>query len=162
MNKNILILTSLAVIVLLGGLYFLTQVPTTKPNEDRILEEESPKMVDVPKGSNEVASDAYVEYSPDTFNNLSEKKKVLFFYASWCPTCKSADSDFNTNSKKFPEDLVVIRINYNDSSTDDNEKALATKYGITYQHTFVLVDENGNEITKWNGGETDVLLSKIK
>jgi thioredoxin-related protein len=46
--------------------------------------------------------------------------------------------------------------------TDQEEKDLAKKYGITYQHTFVQIDSKGNEITKWNGGKTDELLAKIK
>ena len=36
------------------------------------------------------------------------------------------------------------------------------KYGITYQHTFVQIDAEGKEITKWNGGKIDELLTNIK
>lgn len=47
---------------------------------------------------------------------------------------------------QIPAGVVVFKTDY-DSSTD-----LKKKYAITYQHTFVLVDPNGNEIKKWNGG----------
>ena len=39
---------------------------------------------------------------------------------------------------------------------------LAKKYGITYQHTFVQIDSQGKEVTKWNGGQTDELAANIK
>lgn len=108
------------------------------------------------------SEDKYVEYSKATLESASSNRRVLFFYASWCPTCKPADADLKTNTDKFPTDVMVIRVNYNDTETDQDEKDLAIKYGITYQHTFVQIDEQGNEITKWNGGKTDELLAKIK
>ena len=42
------------------------------------------------------------------------------------------------------------------------KKELAQKYSITYQHTFVQIDAEGKEITKWNGGKIDELLTNIK
>lgn len=86
----------------------------------------------------------------------------LYFYANWCPICKPADADFKANSSKIPPDVTVIRVNYNDTDTGQEEKDLAKKYGITYQHTFVQIDAQGKEVTKWNGGQTDELLANIK
>lgn len=57
--------------------------------------------------------------------------------------------------------MVIFRVNYNDPETDDQEKELAKKYEITYQHTFVQVDEGGNVITKWNGGGLTELLENL-
>lgn len=104
----------------------------------------------------------YQEYSKATFDANTGKKRVLFFYANWCETCRPADADFKANESSFPEDLVLFRVNYNDPDTDQEEKDLARKYGITYQHTFVLVDGEGNEVKKWNGGQTEKLLSSVK
>ncbi len=108
------------------------------------------------------AESGYLEYSKSVLDKSATDRRVLFFYASWCPTCKPADEDFKTNTSKIPNDVTVIRVNYNDPETDQEEKDLAKKYGITYQHTFVQIDSQGNEITKWNGGKTDDLLAKIK
>ena len=66
------------------------------------------------------------------------------------------------NPNKIPKDVIVIRTNYNDPNTDQEEKDLAKKYGITYQHTFVQIDSTGKEIAKWNGGQTDELTANIK
>ncbi len=104
----------------------------------------------------------YVEYSKAALDQAADNRRVLYFYANWCPICKPADADFRANSNKIPADLTVIRVNYNDSDTDSQEKDLAKKYGITYQHTFVQIDSQGNEVTKWNGGQTDELIANIK
>lgn len=109
-----------------------------------------------------MAGSRYVEYSRLRLDSSSGNRRVLFFYASWCPTCKPADANFRKNISKIPEDVALIRVNYNDSETDQEEKDLAKKYGITYQHTFVQIDATGKEVTKWNGGQIDELIFNIK
>ena len=107
-------------------------------------------------------SNKYVEYSRAAYDESAHQRRVLFFYADWCSTCRPADASLQKNVDRFPNDLVVIRVNYNDNATDQEEKELAAKYGITYQHTFIQVDVQGNVVTRWNGGEIDQLLSKIQ
>ena len=100
----------------------------------------------------------YVEYSKSALDAAAENRRVLFFYASWCPTCKPTDADLKVNISKIPADVTVVRVNYNDPETDQEEKDLAKKYGVTYQHTFVQIDSDGKEVVKWNGGKTVELL----
>ncbi len=109
-----------------------------------------------------VAGSRYLEYSNEIFTSSASKRRVLFFFANWCPTCIPADTDFKTNMAQIPADVVVIRVNYNDTDTDADEKVLAQKYGITYQHTFVQIDGSGAVVSKWNGGQTRELLTKLK
>lgn len=109
-----------------------------------------------------VTTSRYKQYTPDTFTEAKNKKRVLFFYASWCPTCRPVDTELETKHDQIPENLVVFRINYNDTDTDEVEKNLATQYGITYQHTFVLVDDEGVAVTKWNGGGLSEILEHTK
>jgi hypothetical protein len=42
----------------------------------------------------------------------------------------------------------------------DNSDELKKKYGVTYQHTLVQVDKDGNLIKKWSGSPT--LTSLVK
>ena len=107
-------------------------------------------------------SSRYLSFTPAALADSVSTRRVLFFYASWCPTCIPADSDFKENASILPSDVTVIRVNYNDQGTDAQEKLLAKKYGVTYQHTYVQIDSNGNEVTKWNGGSSKDLLAKIK
>lgn len=104
----------------------------------------------------------YIEYSPGVLERTADKKRVLFFYANWCPVCKPLDQDLTKNPNVIPQGVVIIRVNFNDTSTDKDEEALAAKYGVTYQHTFVQIDKNGDAVTIWNGGGLNETLSKIK
>lgn len=151
------------VVVLAAVGYFLyannkTQsITKTSSTEDSSMNETSESM------DTDHANDSkYVIYSPMVFEEKAVGRRVLFFYANWCPTCRPADESFRENQSQIPGDLTVIRINYNDTETDEDEKALAQKYGITYQHTFVQIDSAGNQVTKWNGGQIDELLSNIQ
>jgi thioredoxin 1 len=103
----------------------------------------------------------YVEHSKGVVEERSNKRRVLYFYAQWCPTCKLADAEFKARSSEIPEGIVLIRVNYNDTETDQEEKDLAKKYAVVYQHTFVELDESGAEVRKWNGGQLKELLSRI-
>lgn len=134
----------------------------TKMTEE-VMEISEKDMTDKDTAMNDnVDSGNYLNYTPENFNKFSDKRRVLFFYANWCPTCAPTDKDFSGNSSLLPSDVVVIRVNYNDTDTDQNEKELAVKYGVTYQHTFVQINSEGTEVTKWNGGKISELLAKIK
>jgi thiol-disulfide isomerase/thioredoxin len=100
----------------------------------------------------------YVEYSPEVLENASAegKKIVLFFHAGWCPTCISAHKDFIKRIDEIPEEIIVVKTNY------DAEKELKKKYNVTYQHTFVQIDANGELVTIWNGGDLDEILKNLK
>ena len=109
-----------------------------------------------PKIDTTSSSSRYLDYSQALYVNTRDKKRVLFFHAKWCPTCKAADAEFLSNLDKIPQDVVVFKTDY------DSETALKKKYGITYQHTFVYVDQNGNEIKKWNGGGLAEIVANTK
>ena len=68
---------------------------------------------------------------------------VLFFNASWCPTCKATVESLDADG--VPAGLTVVSVDY-DAATD-----LKKQYGVTVQHTFVQVDEQGNELAKFSG-----------
>ncbi|PJC37194.1 hypothetical protein CO046_01635 [Candidatus Peregrinibacteria bacterium CG_4_9_14_0_2_um_filter_53_11] len=97
---------------------------------------------------------SYVVYSPAAFEAAKDKKRLLFFHAAWCPLCQTANADINAHLEDIPADVVVFKTDY------DTEQALIKKYGVTYQHTFVLVDVNGNEVKKWNGGGLKEIQSR--
>lgn len=179
-SQTIIVATILVVAVLGVGAFTLSQNSlksdsmtkndeTMMPKEETSMEpiDEMMKKDDIDAEDERMMGDKmvgsrYIEYSKSAMDTASGNRRVLFFYASWCPTCKPADVSFTQNVSKIPEDVTLIRVNYNDPDTDQEEKDLAKEYGITYQHTFVQIDGAGNEVTKWNGGQIDELLSNIK
>lgn len=71
--------------------------------------------------------------------------KVLFFHAAWCPECKRHDGVLQSwlPSEEFTRS--VYKVDY------DTAKELKAKFGVVYQHTFVVVDGQGNKISSKQG-----------
>lgn len=99
----------------------------------------------------------YVEYSDIALVKASnDGRAVLFFWAPWCSTCSALDDELKEKSNELPEDLTILKVNF------DTQKDLKRKYQIVQQHTLVQIDKNGNEITKWVGGNVDLIKQQLK
>jgi thiol-disulfide isomerase/thioredoxin len=80
-------------------------------------------------------------------NSLAAKgTTVVFFYAAWCPDCRATVTELNANWDKVRPGLTLVIADY------DKEQALKAKFGVTYQDTFVLLDNTGKGIDVWNSG----------
>jgi len=119
-----------------------TNIENTKPVESN---EESTKT--------ELSKWQYMEYSKTAVEN-AKWKIVLFFHATWCPTCKFTDEDIL--SKWVPDNLTILKVDY-DTSTD-----LKSKYSVLSQSTYVQIDKNWNEINKWTWVWVDWITSWVK
>jgi thiol-disulfide isomerase/thioredoxin len=101
---------------------------------------------------------AYVDYDAwqadqDAFAGTDV---VLFFAASWCPTCKRADANLTGDPAAIPAGLTIVKTDY------DSQTELKQRYGVTVQHTFVQVDAQGEALAKWTGSETaDEIAGKV-
>src|SRR5688572_20982151 len=67
-------------------------------------------------------SSRYLIYTKANLDNAKSTRRVLFFYANWCSTCRPADASFSQNQSKIPTDITLFRVNYNDTETDQEEK----------------------------------------
>lgn len=176
MNKNILIgIAVIAVILIAGGIYISsqdnqeassrqTQSPT-KPDAkveqaENKMDRSDPELTDDQTTDSQLWAGfgAYKDYSAETLKSEQEAGRtiVLFFHAPWCPFCKEADAAFLEKVDQIPQGVTVFKTDY-DSNTD-----LKKKYGVTYQHTFVQIDSNGKQISKWTGGDIDALIKNLK
>jgi thioredoxin 1 len=99
---------------------------------------------------------AYMDYSAEAFTKAADQKRVLFFAASWCPTCRAANTEFTAKLKEIPKGVVVFKTDY------DKETALKRQYGIVRQHTFVLVDATGKALKTWSGGAIAEVVANTK
>lgn len=99
----------------------------------------------------------YEMYDESKLAMAESGKVVLFFKASWCPTCRTLDADIKASLGDIPAGVTILEVDY-DKSAD-----LKQKYGVTMQHTLVQVDKDGNQIIKWSGGNTlESIIEKIK
>jgi thioredoxin 1 len=152
MNKAVIIVVIILGVVIVAGFALFNKKDTTKQSV----------ITPTTEQAEQANNTRYIEYSKAALDEASGNRRVLYFYASWCPTCRPADANFTAQVEQIPPDVTVLRVNYNDPDTDQEEKDLAQKYQITYQHTFVQIDTDGNEVTKWNGGQIEELLANIK
>ncbi len=103
-----------------------------------------------------VKSSSYLDYVAKEFQANTTSKRVLFFAAAWCPTCRGADAEFKAKLSEIPKDVVIYKTDY------DSETALKQKYGITRQHTFVYVNAKAEVIKKWSGGAISEIIANTK
>lgn len=163
MNKNIGIV--LGILVILGIGYFTFSA--NKTDQNNVANEvnsnmpvpgfDVPEMVVEDEQGAEVSTGSYVTYSADKLAMAETGDVVLFFHASWCPSCRALNSDIEKNLSRIPAGVTILKTDY------DKETDLKKKYGVTTQHTLVQVDKDGNLIKKWSGGsKLENLLSQIQ
>jgi thiol-disulfide isomerase/thioredoxin len=101
------------------------------------------------------AQGKYLEYSSNILEENKDKTIVYFFKTSWCTTCNALDRELEQSLSGFPSNLVIVKVDYVTASGASTEELdLKPRYGVTTQHTLVLVDSQGNQIKKWNNSFT--------
>jgi thiol-disulfide isomerase/thioredoxin len=160
-SKN-LIVTVVALVILGAGIFlwlFKTE-PAQAPSQvqQNTQPVDGQKQQEPTETSNSVSTKgSYEPYSSDKIARAASGKVVLFFHAPWCPTCRQLDGNIQANLSNIPDGVTILKTDY------DSETALKKKYGVTYQHTLVQVDADGNLITKWAGSPTlTSLLGSVK
>ncbi len=97
----------------------------------------------------------YTAYTEDVLGN--GHTKLLFFHASWCPSCKKSDGDLQAlYGGSVAPSISTYKVDY------DTSAELKQKYGVTSQHTFVVVDGLGNQISKVTGATSEQLSALVK
>ena len=174
MNKNIGIVVGVIILLVIGnGIYAYlnnkndammeNEQMAQKTMEEKQAMEEKETMMKKDETSMADKSDtmmkagSYEAYSADKLARAETGDVVLFFHASWCPSCRGLNSNIESNLKSIPEGVTILKTDY------DKETELKKKYGVTYQHTLVQVDKDGNLIKKWSGSPTlTSLVSQIQ
>jgi thiol-disulfide isomerase/thioredoxin len=166
MNKTILI--AIVFVALGGGALFVSNSlekdkDTMMSEKDEMMndgvmsKEEGNNMDDKMEKSEMAKVGLYEEFAPEKLMRAETGDVVLFFNASWCPSCRGLNADIESNLNSIPPVVSILKVDY------DKEIELKKKYGITYQHTLVQVDKDGNLIKKWSGSPSLArLLAEIE
>ena len=86
----------------------------------------------------------------------SKDTVILSFSATWCPACVGLKKDIEASQEDIPAGVAILHVDY------DTNKNLREKYGVSGQHTQVIVDAQGNEVKKWRGGSSlEDILAQI-
>lgn len=164
MNKTLGIVVGIFVLVAIGIFTLAGEKPETQTMVavvDEQTETMEPTMIDeqpaTDTGMVVTSAGSYEPYAAEKIAMAATGDVVLFFHASWCPTCRALSSDIEANTAAIPAGVTILKTDY-DAETD-----LKKKYGVTTQHTLVQVDEEGALIKKWSGGsKLENLLSQIQ
>ncbi len=94
------------------------------------------------------ASARLVQFSSreDLDKLAAEGRTVVFFYATWCPNCILTLSELSERWAEIDPAITLVIADY------DRETDLKADYGVTYQDTFVLLDEKAEPVRLWNAG----------
>ena len=155
MNKNIVlggvVVIAIVAFIALSGSSKEKQAVNTQDNFSESTNTQNEETIN--SNAINVVAGSYESYAGDKLAYAETGNVVLFFRASWCPTCRALDKNIKENLSAIPTDLKILEVDY------DNSQELKQKYGVTTQHTLVQVDKDGNMISKWSGSPT--LLSLV-
>lgn len=172
MNTTIGIIVGLIVAVAAGAAYFSTtslqDAPMAETPDASSSMEDSAKPMDAAEptvaptdadamDAAEGGAGSYEAYAPEKLARAETGDVVIFFHASWCPSCRGLDADIKKNLSAIPAGVSILKADY------DTETELKKRYGVTYQHTLVHVRADGSMINKWSGSPSlSSLVSQIK
>jgi thiol-disulfide isomerase/thioredoxin len=77
---------------------------------------------------------AYVPFTDEALAS-AEGARVLFFHASWCPSCRALEESILAAG--VPDGVTILKVDY------DSRQDLRQQHGVRQQTTVVLLDENG-------------------
>lgn len=137
-NNGLKLIFTIGVIVgIVGVVLFAMNQPSKAPTTTSTMSTGSVMKMD--------KAGVFANYSPEALTKTEGHKNILFFSATWCPTCQATNKDIQANLDKIDSKLHILSVDY-DTNTD-----LRSKYGVTMQHTFVVIDSSGNLVKKTNG-----------
>jgi thioredoxin 1 len=164
MNKNLLVGLFVAIaLVGAGGFYFSQRSGQTETAGDSAVLDVKEESVMMKEGYNGqlLAGDSspFLTFNQEDYDKTLSEDKIVFleFYANWCPVCRAEAPIIHSGFDNLEADNVVgFRVNFNDSDTDSDEKALAKEFSVPYQYTKIIL-KDGEEVfrdtTGWRSGD---------
>ena len=77
---------------------------------------------------------ALIHYNNEDFNELTKKKVLVDFYATWCGPCKMLSPVLDDLSDEIDIDIIKLDV--------DKHSELAREYGVMSIPTLILFDNN--------------------
>lgn len=115
---------------------------------------------DLPAAASEQPQQAPMSQTPGIYKDYDAAdvatntgRKVLFFYAPWCPQCRALEQSIQAGT--IPSGVTIYKTDF-DSSTE-----LRQKYGVNLQTTLVEIDSNGTKIRSYTAYDTPNLATVI-
>lgn len=136
MQKRTLFLTIIIGLVIAGSVGYVLLYPPKSKTSSTAAPPSQPAQTETPaaKTPNKTPG-MYVDYSEAAFKQAASQRRVLFFYAPWCPQCRALDKSIREG--QVPSGMTILKVDY------DSAASLRQQYGVTLQTTLVEVDSSG-------------------
>jgi len=121
-----------------------------EPIKENSMETSKDTLKETTKKAKELANN-YYRFDKAHYEQSLMDGKIIFldFHADWCPICNQEQPEIISAFNELESDDVVgYQVHYNDGNTNDDDTEMAKKYGISYQHTKVIIDYNGDVALK--------------
>lgn len=107
----------------------------------------------------------YYEFNKELYDKaLSENKVImLYFFADWCPICarEQSKSTLPAFNELQNSNIIGFRVHYNDGKVSPDEEALAKQFGITYQHTKIILKDSKQVLKDLNSWDKAKYLEEL-
>lgn len=135
-----------------------TQPEKTEQKKEEAKEEKTPaaELTEEEKKFLETNSPSIRNFSPALYQNIQGKKPVvLYFHASWCPTCKDLKKRIETDLSQLPENTKIMVVNF------DESQQLKSDFGVVTQSTLVYLDQYNNKIATQINPSNEMLKKEM-
>lgn len=162
MNKNLFIGIGIFIVVAGALLFFLQSQKSNQQSSTATSSDQNPASQEVTSAPGYTGAllagtnSPYLEFNKADYEKALSSDKIVFldFFANWCPVCRDEAPEIESGFNELTTDQIVgFRVNFNDSETDEHEKALAKQFNIPYQHTKVIL-KKGKEVARSNDSWT--------
>lgn len=109
-------------------------------------------------------SSPYLAFTKTDYDKALAENKIIFldFYANWCPICRAETPVLQEGFNGLKTDKIIgFRVNFNDTETDSDEKALAKQFSVPYQHFKVILKDGKTVLTDADSWDTQTFATKI-
>ncbi|MDO5083411.1 MAG: thioredoxin family protein [Arachnia propionica] len=120
----------------------------------------SPSAMTTPSGAmtGKAMSSSFITHEEyeSSRERYTDTTVVLFFNARWCPACRAITEELTTDPGRLPEKTTLVSVDY------DEHTELRQRHGVTMQHTFVALDDQGQQVRRWTSTSTEALLKELQ
>lgn len=168
-KKIVLILLATIILLLFGCTQ--PQTNTQNPSDTINTQDEFPQSPNNPPQNSSALENTdgigpfYEPFSQEKFEEAKAANSIILleFYANWCPICAAQKPEIQSAFQEISNPKIVgFQVNYRDTETEAAEENLARKYGVTYQHTHVIIDSGENQLLKEIATQWDKKTAKQK
>jgi thiol-disulfide isomerase/thioredoxin len=158
-----LFLASLALVLLGAGCAMppVAELPTTPPAaEPPPIVEAPPAEVPIPPAApappepQDARRPYYIAFTSEQFVKAQAEKRpiLLYFWAAWCPICRVEEPGIIAAVESMNAPVAGFRVNF------DTESAMKRSFDVGYQHTTIILNARGEEMSRFFGPVSEAEL----